>query len=56
VIKLKDPRSKIYSAFHVCEIDPCEEESTRIWASNEIRIIDVCESHYQYIQNNGDLT
>jgi hypothetical protein len=30
----------------MCEEESCEEESTRIWASFESRIVDLCEYHY----------
>jgi hypothetical protein len=30
----------------VCEEEFCEEESTRIWASPQSRIADLCDFHY----------
>jgi hypothetical protein len=50
MIKLKDPKSLIYHAFQVCEVDPCDLESTHIWTDSEIRIIDICEKHYKQLQ------
>ncbi len=46
MIKLKDKESIAHSAFYVCEADPCQEEATRIWATSESRIIDLCDNHY----------
>lgn len=56
MIRLKDPRTLIYSAWKVCEVEGCEEESTKIWASNESRIIDICSHHYEDIVNLGYLS
>ena len=50
MIRLKDPRKLIYSGFQVCEVDPCENESEKIWASSEIRIIDICQEHYDEVK------
>ncbi len=30
----------------VCEEEFCEEESTRIWASTQSRVADLCDFHY----------
>jgi hypothetical protein len=49
MIKLKDKEFLAYSAFYVCEADPCQEEATRIWANSETRIIDLCDSHYDEV-------
>jgi hypothetical protein len=49
VIKLKDPRSLPYTPYQVCEVDPCLEESVRVWASSETRIIDICKKHYEQV-------
>jgi hypothetical protein len=46
MIKLKDKESLSYSAFYVCEAEPCQEEATKIWATSESRIIDLCDLHY----------
>ena len=46
MIKFKDPRSLIYFAFQVCEVDPCDKEAEHIWANSETRIIDICNDHY----------
>jgi len=51
MIKLKDPRALPYAGFQVCEVEDCKEESEKIWASSEIRIIDVCLNHYNQINN-----
>ena len=53
MIRLKDPRDKIYSAFHVCEVDKCTNEAEEIYASSESRIIDLCLQHYNQITNEG---
>jgi len=55
MIKLKNPRDLIYSAFQVCEVESCKEESEKIWAT-ETRIIDVCSHHYDDIRNSGDIS
>ena len=47
MIKLKDKDFYKHSAFYGCEVDPCYEEATRIWANSESRIIDLCDAHYQ---------
>jgi len=47
MIKLKDLRSREYFAFQVCEANPCSHEATKIWASSESRIVDLCDLHYQ---------
>ncbi len=30
----------------MCEEEFCEEESTRIWANSQTRIVDLCDYHY----------
>lgn len=50
MIKFKDPRTLIYLAFQVCEIDPCTQEATKIWASSESRIVDLCDLHYAEVR------
>jgi hypothetical protein len=30
----------------VCEEEFCQEESTRIWANSQTRIVDLCDYHY----------
>jgi hypothetical protein len=30
----------------MCEEELCEEDSTRIWASSQTRIADLCDFHY----------
>jgi hypothetical protein len=30
----------------ICEEELCQDESTRIWASSETRIADLCDLHY----------
>ena len=32
--------------FPICEEESCKEESTRIWANSQTRIIDLCDFHY----------
>ena len=32
-----------------CEEKFCKEEGTRIWASSESKIRDLCETHYQEV-------
>ena len=46
MIKLKDKDFYIHSAFYGGEADSCLEEATRIWATSESRIIDLCDTHY----------
>ena len=53
MIRLKDPKTKIYSAFHVCEVDKCTNEAEEIYASSESRIIDLCLQHYNQITSEG---
>lgn len=52
MIKLKDHRSLMYSAFLHCEEESCKKESTRIWASSQTRIVDLCDDHFK-IANEG---
>jgi hypothetical protein len=49
MIKLKDKDFYLHSAFYGCEADPCLEEATRIWATSESRIIDLCDTHYDEV-------
>jgi hypothetical protein len=30
----------------ICEEELCQDDSTRIWASSESRIVDLCDLHY----------
>jgi len=30
----------------ICEEELCQDESTRVWASSETRIADLCDLHY----------
>jgi len=32
--------------FLICEEEFCQEESTRIWANSQTRIVDLCDYHY----------
>ena len=52
-MKLKNPKDKVYSAFHVCEIEKCELEAEKIYASSESRIVDLCLQHYKEITSEG---
>jgi hypothetical protein len=54
MIKLKDHRSSIYSAFMHCEEESCKKESTRIWASSQTRIVDLCDDHYKFVTEGRD--
>jgi len=54
MIKLKDPRSLIYSAFMHCEEESCKKESTRIWASSQTRIVDLCDDLYKFVTEGID--
>jgi hypothetical protein len=54
MIKLKDYRSLIYSAFMHCEEESCKKESTRIWASSQTRIVDLCDEHYKIVTEGID--
>ena len=56
MIKLKNPRSLIYAQYQVCEIDPCEEEAAKIWASSESRIVELCEKHYKQLTSQGNIS
>jgi len=47
MIKLKDHKALIYYSFQICEADPCQYEATKIWASSESRIVDLCDFHYE---------
>jgi hypothetical protein len=42
----------MYSAFLHCEEESCKKESTRIWASSQTRIVDLCDDHFK-IANEG---
>lgn len=56
MLPLKNPKDLIYSAYQVCEVELCKKEAERIYASSESRIIDFCESHYNQIINQGDMS
>jgi hypothetical protein len=30
----------------ICEEELCQDESTRVWASSESRIVELCDLHY----------
>lgn len=30
----------------ICEEELCQDDSTRVWASSESRIVDLCDLHY----------
>jgi hypothetical protein len=49
MLKLKDPRSLLYSAFLYCEEEHCKKESTKIWANSNTRIVDLCDEHYKVV-------
>jgi hypothetical protein len=49
MLPLKNPRDLIYSAYQVCEVELCKNEATRIYASSESRIVDLCDIHYDHI-------
>ena len=36
--------------FSICEEEFCEEDSTKIWASSESRIVDLCDLHYNQVK------
>lgn len=46
MIRLKAARGSNNLNFHICEEEFCEEDSTKIWASKESRIVDLCDLHY----------
>lgn len=46
MIILKPARGSNNLNFHICEEEFCEDDSTKIWASNESRIVDLCDLHY----------
>jgi hypothetical protein len=46
MIRLKAARGANNLNFNVCEEEFCEDDSTRIWASSETRIVDLCDMHY----------
>jgi hypothetical protein len=33
----------------ICEEELCQEESTKIWANSESRIVDLCDIHYHEV-------
>ena len=43
MIQLKSTRN---INLFVCEEELCQEDSTRIWANSETRIVDLCDYHY----------
>jgi hypothetical protein len=43
MISLKSTRN---FNFPICEEETCQQESTRIWASSQSRIVDLCDFHY----------
>lgn len=49
MLKIKDKSKIVYSAFMVCLIDECQEEASKLWAT-ETNIIDVCEMHHKELQ------
>lgn len=54
MIKLKNPGASIYAAFLSCEEESCKQESTRIWASSQTRIVDLCDEHYKIAREGID--
>lgn len=46
MIRLKSVKGPNNLNTHICEEEFCEDESTRIWASSESRIVDLCDLHY----------
>ena len=30
----------------ICEEELCQDDATRVWASSESRIVDLCDLHY----------
>jgi hypothetical protein len=46
MIKLK--HTKNLNLF-ICEEEFCHEESTKIWASSESRVVDLCDFHYSKV-------
>ena len=52
-MRLKDPKSLIYFAFQICEIEECQDEAEKIYASSESRIVDLCQNHYDKIISQG---
>lgn len=46
MIILKPAKGSNNLNFHICEEEFCEDDSTRIWASRESRIVDLCDLHY----------
>ena len=48
MIKLKDKRYLSLSAFAVCHIEDCKNESTKL-LSTETNIVDVCEEVYNLL-------
>lgn len=51
MIELKNPKDLPYAGYQVCEVKDCKEQSEKIWASSEIRIIDLCLKHYDQLRN-----
>ena len=46
-MKFKDLRNLEFSAFYVCQEYNCKLEATKIWASSESIILDLCDLHYE---------
>jgi len=46
MIRLKSAKGPNNLNANVCEEEFCEDESTRIWASFESRIVDLCDLHH----------
>ncbi len=46
MIRLKPARGTNNLNFNICEEELCEDDSSKIWASPETRIVDLCDFHY----------
>lgn len=43
-------KSKNNLNFSICEEEFCQDDSTRVWATKETRIVDLCDLHYSQAQ------
>lgn len=49
MIRLKGRDEIIYNAFLICLVADCKEEALKLW-STDTNIIDVCETHFKYLE------
>lgn len=49
MIKLKNKKEISNINFSICLVKDCQEESTKIWAT-ESNVIDVCDEHHNILK------